>query len=106
MKRMPRSATSSEVLGEFPDLDVGLTGFDDGEITDLLSRVLEVDPGGGDDDDFDPEAALDTSRPAVTQKGELFELGQHRLLCGDCTEYWNSTPSKSPDDLRGAERNR
>ncbi len=82
----PRLAELLQELEEFPDLDVGLTGFDEVEITDLLSRVLEVDLSGGDDDDFDPEAALGTNRPAVTEEGELIELGRHRLLCGDSSK--------------------
>ncbi len=69
----------------FPDVDVQLTGFDSGEISDLISRVLDQETAAGNDDDFDPDAALDESRPAVTQAGELLELGQHRLLCGDAT---------------------
>ena len=69
----------------FPDIDVQLTGFDVGEIGDLISRVLDRETATGNDDDFDPEAALDCSRPAVTEKGELLELGDHRLLCGDAT---------------------
>ncbi len=82
----PKLAELLQELEEFPDLDVGLTGFDEVEITDLLSRVLEVDLSGGDDDDFDPEAALGTNRPAVTEEGELIELGRHRLLCGDSSK--------------------
>ena len=69
----------------FPDIDIQLTGFDAGEIGDLISRVLDRETATGNDDDFDPEAALDCSRPAVTEKGELLELGDHRLLCGDAT---------------------
>ena len=69
----------------FPDVDVQLTGFDAGEIGDLISRVLDRETATGNDDDFDPEAALDLRRPAVTGKGELLELGDHRLLCGDAT---------------------
>ena len=69
----------------FPDVDVQLTGFDTGEISDLISRVLDQEGAAGNDDEFDPDAAIDESRPAVTQEGELLELGAHRLLCGDAT---------------------
>lgn len=68
-------------LATIPDFDVGLTGFDAVEMTDLLDRV---DQSAGDDD-FDLADALDAAKdqPAVTQPGELLELGSHRLLCGD-----------------------
>lgn len=69
----------------FPDLDVTLTGFDVDEAGDIISRMLDRESGIGNDDEFDPEAALDLQSPAVTQAGELIELGDHRLLCGDST---------------------
>jgi hypothetical protein len=69
----------------FPDLDVTLTGFDVDEAGDIISRMLDRESGIGNDDEFDPEAALDLQSPAVTQAGELIELGEHRLLCGDST---------------------
>jgi DNA modification methylase len=70
----------------FPEFDVQLTGFGEDEIGDLISRVLDAEAPPGNDEDFDPDAALDTSRPAVTQVGELLELGEDRLLCGDSTD--------------------
>jgi len=78
-------------LGRIPDFDLGLTGFDEGEITELLARAADATGPLGDDASFDPSAALDTGRPAVTKPGELLVLGNHRLLCGDST---------SVDDVR------
>ncbi len=79
----PKLALLLEEIGGFADVDVDLTGFESGEITELLDRVLDQE---GVDDDFDFDAALDTRGPVVTQLGELLELGQHRLLCGDSTD--------------------
>jgi len=70
-------------LIRLPDFDVELTGFDAGEISDLLDRALETDLSQAGEDDFDAGEALDRESPAVTQPGELIELGDHRLLCGD-----------------------
>ncbi len=75
------------LLQEFegmPDFDVELTGFDDGELKDIVSKFLD-EHGGEGEDDFDVEAALQKDKPAVTESGELLILGNHRLLCGDST---------------------
>jgi DNA modification methylase len=71
-------------LSHIPDFDVGLTGFDTTEITHLLDRLEALDG----EDDFDLAAALEAAegQPAVTAPGDLFELGRHRLLCGDAAK--------------------
>lgn len=58
--------------------DVGLTGFDENEIADLFETNSEVK-----DDDFDVDAELE--KPPVTKSGDLWLLGNHRLVCGDST---------------------
>jgi len=78
-----------DLLQEFegmPDFEVELTGFDEGELKDVVSRFLDEHGGTGADDNFDVDAVLNTDQPAVTQPGELLLLGQHRLLCGDSTD--------------------
>ena len=69
-------------LTQVPDFDVGLTGFDLPEVSQLLDRVLPTDDA---DDDFDVEAELEAIEKPDTQPGELIELGPHRILCGDAT---------------------
>jgi hypothetical protein len=59
------------------DFDVELTGFSTGEI-DL---VLDGRPGEGDP--ADDLAGLAVGGPAVSKLGDRWELGRHRLLCGD-----------------------
>ncbi len=78
----------AELLDELtkaPEIDVEATGFDMPDIQDLIERVLNTEPPGGKEDEFDVDGALDTTRPAVTKSPELIELGRHRLLCGDAT---------------------
>jgi len=58
------------------DFDLNLSGFDAVEIDDLLLGN-EVDPA---EEDI-PEPCTD----AVTQLGDLWICGQHRVLCGDAT---------------------
>jgi len=58
------------------DYDLGLLGFDDDELAELLDG--EVTEGLTDPDDV-PEPPDE----AITQPGDLWILGDHRLLCGD-----------------------
>lgn len=73
-------------LAAIPDFDVGITGFDRTEFSDLLDRLATSQPEG--EDNFDLGDALDAAKdqPAITKPGELVELGAHRLLCGDSSK--------------------
>ncbi len=82
----PKLAQLLQEFEGFPDLDVRLTGFDDREISDLISRVLDRHSIAGNDDEFAVDAALDEQHAAITQPGELIEPGEHRMLCGDSTK--------------------
>ena len=59
------------------DFDLTITGFDTPEIDVLLSPTSQAPP----EEDPPPEPDFDT--PAVSQPGDLWLLGRHRLLCGD-----------------------
>ena len=61
------------------EFDLGLLGFSDDELDDLLNSG---DKEGLTDDDSVPEV----QEVAVTQPGDVWLLGQHRLLCGDSTK--------------------
>ena len=66
-------------LQEIPDFDVGLTGFDAPEISELLDNNSELQV----DDNFDFESTLEAITIPITKPGDLIELGPHRLLCGN-----------------------
>ena len=70
-----------EDLCRVPEFDVGLTGFDLPEISELLDRQEE-----GAEDDFDFEAAVESIEQPITQAGDLIQLGPHRSLCGDSSK--------------------
>jgi DNA modification methylase len=58
------------------DVDIELTGFDEAEIEKLLGRDVT-------EDDFDAEAEADKIKIPVTRRGDIYQLGRHRLRCGD-----------------------
>jgi DNA modification methylase len=59
------------------DFDLSLTGFDEREIDDFLA-----DPG------LDDRANLVPATPEhpASRLGDVWVLGKHRLVCGDCTK--------------------
>lgn len=62
------------------DFDVSLTGFGADEIADLFAGDGEKDVK---DDDFDLSAALE--KAAFVERGDIWTVGRHRLVCGDAT---------------------
>jgi len=63
--------------------DVTLTGFDLAEAQELFgSGSME----NVHEDNFDADAAIESVGEPKTKFGDLYILGQHRLLCGDCTQ--------------------
>lgn len=64
-------------------MDIEITGFDIAEIKELFgSGSIE----NAQEDNFDEEQALAESTTAITKTGDIWYLGKHRVLCGDCTK--------------------
>ena len=61
--------------------DLGITGFAAAEIDKLVDGVTRQEGSG---DDAAPEP--DRKAPPVTRLGDLWTLGEHRILCGDSRE--------------------
>jgi DNA modification methylase len=62
------------------DFDVSLTGFDEKELADLFKSESDSE---AKDDDYDLTAALE--KAAFVERGDIWTVGRHRLMCGDAT---------------------
>ena len=72
------------------DFNLDLTGFEPPEIDDILSNVHDKELS---EDEFDVEEEL--KKPTVSRRGDIWQLGKHRVICGD------STKSETYDQLLG-----
>ncbi len=61
------------------ELDLSITGFETGEIDVILANAA-------DDTILDEPTEEDLPVTPVSQLGDLWHLGRHRLLCGDATD--------------------
>jgi DNA modification methylase len=58
--------------------DLSLLGFDEKDLAKLLDADTEAE-----DDNFDVEAELE--KPCFSKTGDVWQLGKHRVICGDST---------------------
>ena len=72
------------------DFNLELTGFEPPEIDNILSNVHDKELS---EDEFDVEEEL--KKPTVSRHGDIWQLGKHRVICGD------STKSETYDQLLG-----
>lgn len=61
------------------DFDPLLTGFDEKELADLFNEKDDLVK----DDDFDLSTALE--KATFVERGDVWTVGRHRLMCGDAT---------------------
>src|SRR5690606_40486341 len=75
----------AELSGE--DFELGLLGFDDLELKGLLRDDTVLGEDG--------EAPIEVPQHPTTRAGDLWVLGNHRLLCGDSTVSVRRSYSRS-----------
>ena len=70
-------------LSELQDdgFDLSLTGFDEDEISDIFAETTDSE---ATDDDYDLTAALE--KASFAERGDVWTVGRHRLVCGDATD--------------------
>ena len=62
------------------EFDVEITGFSLAEVDLVLDEAGDADPGGTDT----PEDAIpEPSSVPISRMGDVWQLGRHRLICGD-----------------------
>lgn len=72
-----------ELLAELreTDIDMDMTGFSFDEVEDILKDITD-----SKEDDFDLDEILEEIDEPVTKAGDVWILGNHRLMCGDSTQ--------------------
>ena len=72
-----------QLLAELKELefDIDITGFSQEELNEIFNDTLEAT-----EDDFDVDKELEEIEEPITQQGDIWILGRHRLLCGDSTQ--------------------
>lgn len=74
------AAELGELMSSDPGFDVTITGFSIPEIDGVLESVAPEEPGDPEDD------ALPGAAPARIRPGDIWQLGPHRLVCGDALD--------------------
>jgi len=78
----------SELIAELDKsmFDITLTGFDAAEVDELMNRFYSTTCK---QDEFDVDKVYDdiSQKETLTQKGDIWRLGRHCLMCGDSTRY-------------------
>ena len=63
------------------DFDLSLLGFDADELDKILNGNEVITEGM-----TDPDEVPEMPEEPVSKRGEIYQLGSHRLMCGDATE--------------------
>ena len=67
--------------------ELSLTGFEDGELQDLLASAEEPDADAPHDDAADDaDDVPDAPATPVSRVGDVWAIGAHRLICGDAAD--------------------
>lgn len=83
-----------DLMSEDVSFDVELTGFSISETDNLIEITNPEEPNDPEDDQI---PKVGDSEP-ICQLGDIYQMGQHRLICGD------STDPKTISDLMSGEK--
>ena len=65
------------------NFDLSILGFDSDELDKLLNGDADKQVATGE---TEPDAVPEAPEVAVSVRGEVYQLGEHRLMCGDSTD--------------------
>ncbi len=76
----------TELLAELANSETGLlgTGFTGDDLDQLISDLAGMAPGGGTGEGGDEYDTAPDEKQTRVRSGDLWQLGRHRLLSGDC----------------------
>ena len=66
--------------------DMELVGFDDGELERLLADASGGEDGAEAEENADDEAVPEAPAHPVSLRGDVWQLGEQRLICGDACD--------------------
>ena len=69
-------------LKEAPDVDISLSGFAEDEVAKLL-KSLDTREKRDRPETFDLDAAWEATKDPGVKRGDVWRLGDHRVICGD-----------------------
>lgn len=70
-----------DLLSEFDQSFLSDIGFDNGELEEIF-----VDDTDTENDEFDVQKELESIKVPQSKLGGIYQLGKHRLICGDSTD--------------------
>lgn len=83
MNRISGEWDVEKLYGVMNDLrittELEFTGFDEKEVSKILDQFLE-------EEEDEPVSELLEKLPAKAKKGDIYQLDNHRLMCGDSTD--------------------
>ena len=69
---------------DISDFDISVTGYGQSDLEDLVAGLsIEAE---AQDDGFDTDAAAAEIKEPESRRGDIYILGNHRLMCGDSTD--------------------
>lgn len=70
-----------DLLSEFDQEFLSDIGFDNGELEEIFFDDLDTE-----DDGFNTKKELESIKVPQSKLGDIYQLGKHRLICGDSTD--------------------